>query len=485
MTMTKNAVWVGHCLVQTTVASPEPHQHPWNAQCYAAVQTDSAKGFAQAVRNHCQEQGHCLVWSEQVYPILDWLNRHGHHNTVMSLAKTIDGHHGIAVSPLVPRNEAGNPLPVTDYLEITQHSIPPLPDQSDKPFWTQDWITPELKELVFGQSSADKSLRTYLIVDATLRKNITGIFDLYLTDVPVRSLVRPEMADALLEVAPYLIDITLSEEHEVIPEFHKNFFTDHWHRGTGILLRTAADMNTVWTHFHQFVRIQTEKTKEWFFFRFWDPDITPDYFDSIKHFPEKIAQWFCTSNGDHIKNIISCQAGAEQPWYIAPMWNNLKDIPRIEKPMLSDTEMAGLEHYFENKTIARISKAIQNVAPVITQTLGAEDLQKTIRSAISQAKEYSIVLDTDIAYFSLLSCIHTPDWHQHKYYSDINAVLHDNNVAPYLKMDLIKNRYRKKFSDIRTAESYQKTFSEHPRLSNILYFDDFCHSLDIDFLTLR
>ncbi len=141
--MAEAAAWVGRCLIHTQPEADEPHEHPWNAQCYAAVWTETSDGFTQAVRDHCQAQGHYLVWAEQVLPILDWLHRHGHHNTLIDLAKTVDGNHGIALSPLLPRGEAGQPPPQPTYLEITEHAIPPLPDQSDKPRWEQDWITSE------------------------------------------------------------------------------------------------------------------------------------------------------------------------------------------------------------------------------------------------------------------------------------------------------------------------------------------------------
>ncbi len=269
-------VWVGRCLIHTQPEADEPHEHPWNAQCYAAVWTETYDGFAQAVRDHCQTQGHYLVWAEQVYPILDWLHRHGHHNTLIDLAKTVDGNHGIALSPLMPRGEAGQSPPQPAYLEITEHVIPPLPDQSDQPRWAQDWIVPELKDLLFGQSDPKAPLRTYLIVDATLRTRISGIFDLDLQDVPVRCLVRPQRAEDLREVAPYLVDMTLPEgawdDRRQVPNFHIDFFAHHWQQGTGILVRTTADMDAVWAHFHPFVRVQVEHTQEWLFFRFWDPE---------------------------------------------------------------------------------------------------------------------------------------------------------------------------------------------------------------------
>ncbi|MEL6723310.1 MAG: DUF4123 domain-containing protein, partial [Pseudomonadota bacterium] len=334
--MAEAAAWVGRCLIHTQPEADEPHEHPWNAQCYAAVWTETSDGFTQAVRDHCQAQGHYLVWAEQVLPILDWLHRHGHHNTLIDLAKTVDGNHGIALSPLLPRGEAGQPPPQPTYLEITEHAIPPLPDQSDKPRWEQDWITSELKDLLFGQPDPKAPLRTYLIVDATLRTRISGIFDLDLQDVPVRCLVRPQMAEDLREVAPYLVDMTLPEgawdDRRQVPNFHIDFFAHHWQQGTGILIRTTADMDAVWTHFHQFARVQVETTQEWLFFRFWDPRVTLTYFDSIKTIPEKTATWFGLQTQIH--NIIG-HATQKPLWAVKPIAEKLDAITPLNRLMLS------------------------------------------------------------------------------------------------------------------------------------------------------
>ncbi len=287
--------WVGKCLIHTQPEADEPHEHPWNMQCYAAVWTETYEGFTRAVRDHCQAQGHYLVWAEQVYPILHWLNRHGHHNTMIELAKTVDRNHDIALSLLMPRNEAGQSPSTPTYLKVTEHTIPPLPNQSDKPRWEQDWITPELQDLLFEQPDSQTPLRTYLIVDAGLRTRVSGIFDLNLQDVPVRSLVRPDMAEHLRDVAPYLVDMTLPEgawnNRRQVPNFHIDFFTHHWHQGTGILIRTTADMDTVWTHFHQFVRVQVENTQEWLFFRYWDPRISYPYLSDLRCRPWRAKRW--------------------------------------------------------------------------------------------------------------------------------------------------------------------------------------------------
>ena len=487
--MATKTAWVGRCLVHTQPIADEPHEHPWNAECYAAVWTDSKPNFEQRLHDHFQAQGQYLVWAEEVFSVLHWLNRHGHHRTIVNLAKTVDGNHDMALSPLVPRGKEGKPPPPPTYLTITEHDIPALPDQERVPRWEQEWIVPELKDLLFGQPDAgdSKPLRTYLIVDAWLRTKITVIYDLDQLDVPVRCLVRPDKAEELRDVAPYLIDMTLPKEawddRTQVPEFHIDFIANHWVKGTGIIVRTSANMDAVWTHFHQFVRVQVEDTQEWLFFRYWDPRTAPTYFDSIKDIPEKVVHWMDMPDNQRIECIISHQAA--HALAITPDWGKLKDFASIGPFILSVKEMKAFENYYENKIIIKIAKSIHTVAPTIAQELGMEDLLKTVKNSIIQAKEYSITLDTDLAYFSYISYIHTFIWQNHPFYAEINDTLHDKNVAPYLKIDLIKYRYKKKFSSIKTTKQYQNIFSKHPRLNNTLYFNDFIKSLDINYFSLR
>jgi len=115
----------------------------------------------------------------------------------------------------------------TDYLSISKHNIPPLAEQSGVAFWNKEWITPELKNLLFEQPNTsiaanaetshenkankqsnthlEQTCHTFLVVDATLRRNITKFFDLGGNlGVPIQCLFSGKAAQELAEVAPLL-----------------------------------------------------------------------------------------------------------------------------------------------------------------------------------------------------------------------------------------------------------------------------------------
>ena len=344
--MATQTAWVGKCLVHTQPIADEPHQHPWNAECYAAVWTDSKPHFEQILRAHFKAQGQYLVWAEEVFSVLHWLHRHGHHPTIINLAKIVDETHGMEFSSLILRDKGGKPPAVPTYLTITEQTLPALPHQEKIPRWEQDWIVPELKDLLFGQPNEDELLRTYLIVDAGLRTKITVIYDLEQLDVPVRSLVRAEMVEELREVAPYLIDMTLPdkawEDRAQVPAFHIDFIANHWQKGTGIIVRTSAAMDAVWTHFHQFVRARVENTQEWLFFRYWDPRVAPTYFANIQTQPEQVAVWCTLQTQEPLQQII-VNTAQQDTWVITPQWQKLAKCQMTAETMPFQLTQAWLE----------------------------------------------------------------------------------------------------------------------------------------------
>ena len=227
------------------------------------------------------------------------------------------------------------PTPSVDYLTITEHNIPPLPEQKGVPFWEKKWITPELKTLLFGQPDAEQPLNTYLVVDATLRKEITGFFDLDSVDVPVKCLFTGDAAEELKEVAPYLIDLTLTNEilndKDRAPQFHRDFFEKHWDKGTGIVIRTTANMYELHHHLRKFTQYENEQGKR-FFFRFWETNCSYDYFSQVTKMPERAKRFFQLREGNWIESFVSYSEKMGRLYTIEPQHQQLRAINITELP---------------------------------------------------------------------------------------------------------------------------------------------------------
>lgn len=281
--------WVGKCHIRD---EDEVSQ----LECYAAVWAQSLDEVEIALQQHFRSQSQSLLLLENAFPIMQWLQQYGHNNAVMDLAKVVQSHHKVELgaykkvgeeSAAAENETQSEAEAATEYLTITEHEVEPLADQSQIPVQYQEWITPDLKERLFGQPDTGKKLRTYFIVDPTLRKKVAGEFDLDSSqiDVPVTCLFKGKKAEELKESAPYLLDMTLSggawNSSDSVPDFHKDFFKTHWGEHTGIFIRTTALFDEVWRHFRKFTRVQMEEDKRWVFFRFWDPRTISTFIEAL------------------------------------------------------------------------------------------------------------------------------------------------------------------------------------------------------------
>ncbi|WP_298299697.1 hypothetical protein [uncultured Litoreibacter sp.] len=95
----------------------------------------------------------------------------------------------------------------------------------DPPPQKDDAFAPSvLTNVLFDQNNS--TMRTYLLIDPSLRKQVIGLFDLDAIDVPITCLFNGVAAEEQQEVAPYLIDMTLDEERPSL--FHRDFLANHW-----------------------------------------------------------------------------------------------------------------------------------------------------------------------------------------------------------------------------------------------------------------
>ena len=428
--------WIGKCHIQDTQGDDE---HSF--ECFAAVWTQNRDGFEVAIQQHLKSASDTenLLWAEDVFSVTQWLQKHGHNTAVMGLAKTVHDRHLVELGMYTAMGGDGEPAPPPEYLTIIEHEIPPLPAQEGVPFWDKEWITPKLKELVFGQPKDTKErLRTYFIVDAGARKNVTGVFDLDtdFVDVPIQCLFKGEKAEELKEVAPYLIDMTLPDgawdNKDAVPDFHKSFFAKHWRQNTGMFIRTPALFADVWGHFRRFPRIQVEEDKRWVYFRFWDPRIAPSYFYSIKTIPEKISAWVDMRGTTRIDSFVGNQTDSADAWTITPDWEKLEGFASIGMPMLSDVEMKGFEQYklekFDRDTAKELCAAYASMECDVAQF---QKLSKIVRT---WAYSFGINGERDITRLLHVSIALGAEFPKDVRFTEFASKLHNTNAPPNLRV---------------------------------------------------
>ncbi|WP_281859111.1 DUF4123 domain-containing protein [Litoreibacter halocynthiae] len=290
----------------------------------------------------------------------DWVTSFEQGDGFKSLMSQVNVHSRVAVGLFeeIAAPDVQKVPTVSRFLDITAHRLEPVTEEKGVPFWDQSWITPDLQGLLFGQEEGQPERGTFLLVDAALRMDVMGVFDLDMIDVPVQSLFNGVASEELQEVAPHLIDLSLSalalEDGQLVPRFHKDFFKRNWGKSTGIFLRTSASFDELRTHLRKFTRMQVEGTNEWRYFRFWDPRVTYDYFEYIQNVPHKVRQWFyMRDDAQRIECIIGDHRGATDAWCATPRWSNIERMEKSVRPTLSAAEMS----FFETSKVERFVRS--------------------------------------------------------------------------------------------------------------------------------
>ena len=397
-----------------------------------AVYTVSAGDFDLVAGTNLQAQGYRFLGSNSPKPVMVWFTEKGPSKALEDLASQVHAHRPFAMGELKAvayKSQAGDMIegekPEPDPLVITEHPITPLPDQT--PTWPPDkreWIDEDLKNLLFGQEllpehqhilKTDKTeaaqadsegeqnpplIRTYFIMDATMRRKFTGFFDLDMTfrkrpegsaevdgpngnagNIEYRSLFKGEVQEELKEVAPYLFDMTLPDgaydDQNLVPDFHNDFFKSIWdpktlekaegktHLDTGIFIRTTQDFDTVWRHFRKFTRIQDENGK-WYYWRFWDLRMHKNYITNSKAlsyvsalFKEEIFSIISNFGGKNI--CISRLRSSIRNIDVLKSLGRLKLLRKIDEISLENSEHDIQREFIRKALVKMYEKGFRNI----------------------------------------------------------------------------------------------------------------------------
>lgn len=312
---------------------------------------------------------------------------------------------------------------LSQYLDV---AVLDLPNPAENPDNEGCWITPELKGVLFGQPETGPSLRTYLLVDATLRKAVSKVFDLDMLDVEVRCLFKGEAAEDWKESAPYLIDMTLPDaacdDPSQVPAFHRSFVADHWGQFTGILVRSSAPMDTIWRHFRRFTRVQVEEDMRWSLFRFWDPRVALPYFTGIRCWEERARQFFALPSASATLSMIIEGDSGGSCTQIGP--SEVFGLPQntATPPFrLTPDDIALLEGGVRERFIRDVAGQSAELWPHRRQIFETETgWQNEIRRLTQEASDAGLHLDRDIRdYIGITLDKGKPFWSR----KDVQAIL--------------------------------------------------------------
>ena len=185
-----------------------------------AANVDNTLKLDEEISQAFSEQGYIFMYAEQAVLANHYFESGPQYNAeAMFLCRQLSKAHPIAFQQINIVSSSADNLEPLNYIDISAFSTPKNIDKA-LAFWEREWINPALKELLFApnlpaHSSEEHTaiVRTYLIIDATLYSQQYGVFDLALIDdCPIMCMFTGDAAENLKWSAPYLLDMTLSEQ---------------------------------------------------------------------------------------------------------------------------------------------------------------------------------------------------------------------------------------------------------------------------------
>lgn len=159
-----------------------------------------------------------------------------------------------------------------------------------------------LIDALFGP---DAPKHVFMLVDASLRSDITGFFDLDSIGQPAACLFDGAATESAQKTAPWLVDLTIpAPDNPGRLSFHRKFFQQHWPVGTSLLIQTDAGFDAIRRHLRRFTRLPVQDDGKLRFFRFWDPRVLRPFLDAIHDDAPRLRRMMLTDDGTPIHYVI-------------------------------------------------------------------------------------------------------------------------------------------------------------------------------------
>ncbi len=197
-----------------------------------------------------------------------------------------------------------------------------LPTLLDALFEGVPDASPHLLHHLYG---AGALTGVYMLVDGSLWRDVAGIFDLDVIDLPARCLLEGKAAEDAAATAPWLVDMSLAEPEKTSGSpFHRKFFARHWPLGTSLLLQTNAPFAEVRQHLRRFTQLPVQDDGRVRFFRFWDPRVLHPFLTAIADDAPRLRRMMMTDAGQPLNYIIR---DGEADLCLSPEARRLSDLP--------------------------------------------------------------------------------------------------------------------------------------------------------------
>ncbi len=261
-----------------------------------------------------------------------------------------------------------------------------------------------LRSLQFGPLVFDggEGVNLFALVDATLRTEVTRVFDLDVIDQPALCLFEGEAFETHAEAAPWLIDISTSDISSTDFSFHKDFFEKHWPTQSNVLIQTSASLYETKRHLRRYVQLPVIEDQKRRYFRFWDGRVLPDFLRSISNDGLRCKRMMLTDLDAELRYICLTDEG---PVQFAPCPEALLGLPTTKMYLkFSDFDAAARREW--DARCIRIAKRIMSdfESELVTQDL--DRVIERVRVAIDRFSQFGFLEHAHLHFFATWSVLY-------------------------------------------------------------------------------
>ncbi|RMC30116.1 DUF4123 domain-containing protein [Paracoccus alkanivorans] len=235
---------------------------------------------------------------------------------------------------------------------------------------------PPLLNLLYGSGSP---AGVYMLVDASLRRQISGLFVLDSIELPALCLFEGKAAEESADFAPWLIDMSIPEPARAAGlAFHRKFFSQHWPAGTSLLIQTDAPFVAVQKHLRRFIKLPVQDDGGLRFFRFWDPRVLHPFLNAIAGDASRMRRMMMTDSGVPLHYVLRHD---ETDIRLSPDAGKLADTPITAMHL----RFADFDPIARERAAERLKRIIDRI-----QADFARELEHRPRKAIEAAVEHAM-----------------------------------------------------------------------------------------------
>ncbi len=280
---------------------------------------------------------------------------------------------------------------------------------------------------VLARLYGDTAPRTVVVlIDATLRSEAVGMFDLDTLDPPAQCLFDGDAAQDWGNVAPWMVDLSITDPSKDDLSFHRDFFQRHWDTGTSVIVATDAPLSSVRRHLRRFIQLPVVDDGKRRYFRFWDGRVLPGFLQAIADDQDRARRLMMTDDGQALHYLTredtmcrqwSPDTTSLQNTDIKPMFLRWSDF----QPVADARKSARLD-----RMVARIEK---DFAPEL-KGRASDDIKRTALEAVKRFEAFGFRTHAHLHFFATWSVLYGIGFEEHDSTGRLQEICRSNDPEP-------------------------------------------------------